>query len=189
MAFSPLPDLPQAVQLSEMNGTYSRSGIYFLWRGDAVVYVGQTRNVIKRVIEHMAERAKVFDGVSFAPCPPRELAKTERFFIEALLPAYNRCGLSESIRRIWVGHMDERPRPERMVGPDLAAAILGVNREQLRLLDKHGLPSKSVRRPRSKVRRRLYSVRDLHQFTAQKAGVIAEARRETPSSSLSQDIG
>lgn len=180
MAFNPIPDIPQPVQLSQMDGTFSQPGVYFLWQGESVVYVGQTRQMDRRITEHMVEGKKTFDGISCKPCDLRQLTKVERFYIETLLPKYNRCPFSEGIRRIWVGHTEDRPLPDRRVGPDLAAKILGVTVPQLRALHDHGLPFRNMRIPRMRARRLSYSVRDIHQFTAQKASAIIAVRQQFP---------
>src|SRR5687768_14805861 len=98
MALDVLAEVPPSVQLSEIDASFAQPGIYFLWHDDAIVYVGQSKNVSKRLVDHMMDRLKAFERVSFQPCPRKELLKTERYFIEALLPKYNRCGTSEFIR-------------------------------------------------------------------------------------------
>lgn len=175
MAFNILAEVPCPVHLSEMGESFAQPGIYFLWQGEVVVYVGQSKHVTNRILKHAVDKLKTFDGVSSIPCPRKALLKTERYFIEALLPKYNRCGASEFIRKVWVGHTEERPMPDRRVGLDLAASILGVTVDQLRRLYKHGLECRRIRTPRARGKTTTFSVRDLHQFAAQKPDAIIAA--------------
>lgn len=176
MAFNVLADLPKPVQLSQMGHDYLRSGVYFLWQGETVVYVGQSKRVRDRVLQHAAEGLKAFDAVSFMGCEPKELIRLERHFIECLLPKYNRCAASESVRRTWSGHMDDRPLPDGKVGPEAAARILDVTLNELRMLHRHGLAYRHSRVPRSNMRRTSYSIRDLHQFAAQRQDAFRAIR-------------
>ncbi len=180
MAFNVMPQIGPPVQLSEMDASYSQPGVYFLWQGDAVVYVGQSRDMTRRVLEHACDRMKQFDGISCKPCHPQALLKKERFFIEALLPRYNRCGLSKSVRKTWVGHMDAKADLKKRVGHKTAAKILGVTAGQLNRLTKCGLRARTVVIPRANVRRSSYLVKDLHQFAAQMADRIIEVRQLYP---------
>jgi hypothetical protein len=176
MAFNPLPDLPSPVQISQMDSRSSQPGVYFLWKGDTVVYVGQSKNVTERILQHIHDRTKSFDGISFIPCGPSALLNKERFFIRALLPIHNRCGVANSVRKTWEGHMDKRPQPDRMVTPKVAAEVLGVTEDLLPHLHRAGLPHKKVRIPRKNARRAIYSIQALHQFTAQHASRIIAVR-------------
>jgi hypothetical protein len=67
------------------------SGVYFLCKGDQVVYVGQSGTVVVRIASHIAERCKDFDHgrVFFLPCPKDQLFAVERRYIELLRPRYN----------------------------------------------------------------------------------------------------
>jgi predicted DNA-binding transcriptional regulator AlpA len=64
------------------------SGIYFLIKGGAIVYVGQSINVPARISTHAAE--KVFDSWHWIPCPRKSLDLWERLYLNALLPPLNR---------------------------------------------------------------------------------------------------
>jgi hypothetical protein len=63
-------------------------GIYFLIRDDRIVYVGQSRNVLRRVARHIDD-GKRFDHFSVAPCAMADLDKMERTYIAALYPDEN----------------------------------------------------------------------------------------------------
>ena len=64
-------------------------GIYFLLRGDAVAYVGQSVSVLGRVSDHR-RTGKVFDSFAFAPCPREQLNTLECLYIRLLNPPDNK---------------------------------------------------------------------------------------------------
>lgn len=64
-------------------------GIYFLMRGDQVVYIGQSINVVSRVCTHMREGKKNFDHFRYMPCDFNDLDKIEASFISMFDPEYN----------------------------------------------------------------------------------------------------
>lgn len=65
------------------------SGVYFLIHGEAVVYVGQSVNVITRIATHQTEGRKTFDRYAYVPCPPHLLDTMESLYIHALRPPLN----------------------------------------------------------------------------------------------------
>lgn len=65
------------------------SGIYFLVSGDDVVYVGQAKTVLYRIIDHIAQGRKEFDRIFYLPLPKSELNASEKEWAEALRPKYN----------------------------------------------------------------------------------------------------
>jgi hypothetical protein len=64
-------------------------GVYFLFRGERIVYVGQSTNVRKRVDDHVRD-AKSFDKVGYIPVPESDLDRVERFWINRLKPELNK---------------------------------------------------------------------------------------------------
>lgn len=66
------------------------SGIYFLIKGDAVVYVGQSKNVHRRISDHLANKA--FDRINVIECPTEDLTKLEMEYIRKLKPILNLVG-------------------------------------------------------------------------------------------------
>jgi hypothetical protein len=64
-------------------------GIYFLWSGYSVVYVGQSKNVYSRVNTHILEGKKRFDYACAINCKQGDLDKMESAFIGLLKPIYN----------------------------------------------------------------------------------------------------
>lgn len=66
-------------------------GIYFLFKGDEIVYVGQSLNIFHRVEGHKAEGSKEFDSACFFECPVDKLDEYEIIAIRALAPKYNKA--------------------------------------------------------------------------------------------------
>jgi hypothetical protein len=63
------------------------SGVYFLCKGDDIVYVGQSKNVAARIGGHLAH--KEFDRVFCLRVPLGDLDYVEGEFIRAIKPALN----------------------------------------------------------------------------------------------------
>lgn len=63
-------------------------GVYFLLMGSRVVYVGQSRQMITRISEHMRSN-KVFDGWSYITCEQSQLDIIESLYIHFLKPPLN----------------------------------------------------------------------------------------------------
>jgi excinuclease UvrABC nuclease subunit len=75
------------------------SGIYFLCVQNEVVYVGQSTTVVSRIAGHLAmgkqhRDYKEFDPtrIFFVPCQPDKLNETEMYWIQTLMPRYNKRG-------------------------------------------------------------------------------------------------
>jgi len=69
-------------------GTPARvCGVYFLVKGNRVVYVGQSVNVYSRAANHFNN--KTFDSWSFIPCEEKDLDVLESLYIHFLQPAQN----------------------------------------------------------------------------------------------------
>jgi transcriptional regulator with XRE-family HTH domain len=62
--------------------------VYFLIKDDKIVYVGQTHNGLKRIIEHNGK--KDFDRYSVLPCNISKLNKLEEKYILRYRPKYNK---------------------------------------------------------------------------------------------------
>lgn len=77
--------LDRAVDITKAANT--SCGVYFLRKGDEIVYVGQSISVYGRVAQH--KREKDFDTVTFLPCQPEDLNNLEGFFIRLLRPRLN----------------------------------------------------------------------------------------------------
>lgn len=66
---------------------YEKCFVYFLLKGDEVVYVGQTTNGIARPLSH---RDKDFDEIKILYCTPNRLDFMEDAFIQKYKPVYNK---------------------------------------------------------------------------------------------------
>lgn len=64
-------------------------GIYFLIRGQEIVYIGQSMNVLSRLSQHYAEQTKVFDSFYLLECREANLNHTEALYIAKFAPIYN----------------------------------------------------------------------------------------------------
>lgn len=69
--------------------------VYFLIEGEMVVYVGQTRALAARLLQH-TQGGKRWERVLFMPIPAAELLRVEAEWIAALQPPLNRCPLNKS---------------------------------------------------------------------------------------------
>lgn len=75
-------------------------GIYFLFNGDELVYVGQSVDVISRVRTHACEGYKAFDSFAFIEVEKDRLDATEKAYIGKYLPEHNVCSFSMAERRV-----------------------------------------------------------------------------------------
>lgn len=88
-----------------------RSGIYFLFDGNELVYVGKSHsNMRGRIAAHMADRFKDFTHFGFIELPADEVKAAEDAFILKYFPRYNvalpKGGLKiKEAKRKW--HADE----------------------------------------------------------------------------------
>ena len=74
-------------------------GIYFLWRDDTVVYVGQTKAGYLRIANHLANSGMMFDSVGFMRCDSELLNAAERAYLDRLLPEYNSDPITMKAKR------------------------------------------------------------------------------------------
>ncbi len=64
-------------------------GVYFLFQGPELVYLGQSVNVHARVHGHAVTKAGAFDAWAWTPCPKEALSATERAYLDKYLPRLN----------------------------------------------------------------------------------------------------
>jgi hypothetical protein len=81
---------------SKIDRAYFRSGVYALFHGDTIVYIGQAINVAARVGQHSE---KQFDRVAFIEVPKHRLDDIERRLIRTLAPNLNSDSWSRSKRK------------------------------------------------------------------------------------------
>lgn len=66
----------------------SKSGIYFLLDLGTIVYIGKSKNVVRRTTEH---DNKIWDEYSYILCQERHLDKEEKKYIQTYSPKYNKA--------------------------------------------------------------------------------------------------
>lgn len=76
------------------------SGVYFLYKGDELVYIGESDSIFSRVGTHIREGVKDFDTWAYHEIEgTRERKALEGFLISIYKPKYNEVGLNnESVR-------------------------------------------------------------------------------------------
>ena len=81
--------------LEELPLPIPRSGIYFLVSEGTVCYVGQSKDLVARVMAHWRANPRVwrtvvtFDQVFWLPVPVAELNDVEAYWITTLRPQFN----------------------------------------------------------------------------------------------------
>lgn len=71
-------------------GTQFGTGIYYLLRGNRVVYIGQSTCIINRVSNHFVARKKRFDRFTYMNAPTHMLNELELKEIITYNPEYNK---------------------------------------------------------------------------------------------------
>ena len=68
------------------------SGVYFLYDGEELVYIGQSDNIYRRIGQHIYEAEKKFDSFCFYPAGEERII-LESYLINKFHPKYNlTCG-------------------------------------------------------------------------------------------------
>ena len=88
--------LREIVGLCDITDEIMRTGIYFLCRDNALLYVGQSRNAASRVAEH--SKRYELDFVFFLPWPADDLNRVEAALIRALRPPLNGKGANGTMK-------------------------------------------------------------------------------------------
>ncbi len=65
-------------------------GIYFLYKNTEIVYLGKSKDIEKRIIEHIYMLKKDFDSYSYLEVGNDKIDFYERFFLNKFLPKYNK---------------------------------------------------------------------------------------------------
>lgn len=71
---------------------FRRSAIYFLLNGKECVYIGQTKNLLPRIVQHWVGRdgdRKVFDGFKYLFVDPSDINLIEKIYISTFIPKHN----------------------------------------------------------------------------------------------------
>lgn len=64
-------------------------GIYFLFKDDDIVYIGQSVNIHQRVTTHKNNQQKDFDSYSYVLCDKEDLMMYETAYLIKFKPKYN----------------------------------------------------------------------------------------------------
>ena len=73
-------------------------GLYFLYNGDELVYIGKSSNIFSRVGQHIRENIKMFDNWNYKIIEnDKERDEMEGYLIEIFKPKYNQKGEPNSI--------------------------------------------------------------------------------------------
>ena len=77
--------------LTQLQAIRNKKGIYALFDGDNLVYIGQSSNMYIRILEHCFDGIKNFDSFR-AVCIDADTSRqvAEVFIIDALTPKYNK---------------------------------------------------------------------------------------------------
>ena len=87
--FGCIGDVGERIYLSRHPFLDKRSWIYYLWKGNEIVYVGQTKTGILRILAHISD-GKEFDSFSFRVVKPWNIDFEEKKEIRRLRPKYNK---------------------------------------------------------------------------------------------------
>lgn len=82
---------PKTLSVEEVL-TLNLSGVYFLYSGKTLVYIGQSKHVPTRVERHVRNGRINFDRVSILRVNPKDLLKVEEECIAKYKPLYNGTG-------------------------------------------------------------------------------------------------
>ena len=66
-------------------------GIYFLYQGERVVYVGISKRPLTRINTHRRDKGKTFDSYSVIHAPWEGIERVEAQYIQKLEPMYNKA--------------------------------------------------------------------------------------------------
>lgn len=107
-------------------------GVYFLVRDDVVVYVGKSKRVFDRIVEHQRDK-KPFSRVYFLAAPAEMLDDIEGALIRCLEPELNgrrawNNGDKNGVVVIARGHSDHDERILRSIGFEIEEHAVGLSR-------------------------------------------------------------
>lgn len=109
------------------------TGVYFLFQGDQIVYVGQTRSIAERIGQHI--KTKAFDSFAWIEVPKDRLEAVERAYINSLRPPLNKT-TSGTVRLVHRMPFSERslwalfPRKDDSMTWDTRVVGLGIRHRQ-----------------------------------------------------------
>ena len=66
------------------------SGVYFLFHGSTLMYIGKSLHVHERIAKHMRDRVFGFDAYTIVAAPKSQIGDLEARYIRALSPTFNK---------------------------------------------------------------------------------------------------
>ena len=83
--------------MSQRFRPFAVSGVYFLFSGNDLIYIGQSTNVMRRISDHagngpashLAKKGVEFDSYAYISVPEQDLDAVERRMINEHKPLYN----------------------------------------------------------------------------------------------------
>jgi len=86
----PSPEIEQLPGVEDISHLVKkRCGVYFLFRKGQLFYIGQSGDIVARVLQHAKYGAGIFDRVLFVPVPRDDLLRVEAEMIERFKPERN----------------------------------------------------------------------------------------------------
>jgi excinuclease UvrABC nuclease subunit len=89
--------VPILMDLENLQDVKRENGIYFLFKGEKIVYIGHSINVYTRILEHIIENKKTFDYIKAVY--NSDILKTEILeviLISEVRPKYNKLVVNDS---------------------------------------------------------------------------------------------
>lgn len=88
---SPLSDISGRFSILELPQEFvnPKPCIYFLLVNNIIQYIGQSINIIRRVVNHMSDKGKIFNRVFFIWCEVDRLDQVEQEMIKRYQPPLN----------------------------------------------------------------------------------------------------
>ena len=73
-------------------------GVYFLFFDKQIVYIGQSKFAMRRVVDHLGQKKIQFDGYAILNIDESELSATENHLIYKFKPLYNKTWVNSPYR-------------------------------------------------------------------------------------------
>lgn len=109
----------------------SLAGLYFLFDGEELVYVGQSNNAYRRISEHR-KYGRVFQRFAFLAVPdPAERDRLEAAYIQKFSPKYNGA-MPPNETALAKHRLRNREWRQRYPGSDLSTARVRAYRQRQR---------------------------------------------------------
>lgn len=92
-----------------------RSGVYMLYLDETLVYVGKSRHVPGRVMEHKREKRLRFNRITVCWCKGADMDGLEFRMIRAMQPSHNIVNVGPNVTKIDLSRFDKyRPFKRRL---------------------------------------------------------------------------